>query len=153
MRNADSLEYFDKKSEKRLYKGKFLEFFHEAAYVEKSHSTPEGGPIVETVFLSTKDVEGRKIAITVVYRGTTDLTSDPSFQLRQASPQEYHSKNFKEGAWQGVLFEKKSAPFERTIFLEKNGYIISISLTSPFSSDGLEEEVLTIVRELSFSPR
>ncbi len=150
VRDSGADQVSDIKSQKKLYKGKFIEFFHGSGYVEKSHFTPESGPVVETLLLSTLDVEGRKIAVTVAYRGVPDLTSEPAFQLRQGTPEEYQPKNFQEGLWRGVLFEKNTAPYERTVFFEKNGYIISISITSPFESDDFEEEVLMIVQSLSF---
>ncbi len=150
VRDLSTDQVSDTKSQKKLYKGKFVEFFHGSGYVEKSHSTPESGPVVETILLSTLDVEGQKIAVTVAYRGVSDPASEPAFQLRQGIPEEYHSKNFQEGPWRGVLFEKNTAPFERTVFLEKNGYIMSISITTPFESDDLDEEVLMIVQSFSF---
>lgn len=150
VRDLGAAQVSDTKSEKKFYEGKFIEFFHSPGYVEKSHSTPESGPVVETLLLSTLNVEGRKIAVTVAYRGVSDLMSEPAFQLRQGIPKEYQSKNFQEGLWRGVLFEKNTAPFERTVFFEKNDYIISISITSPFESDDLEEEVLMITQNFSF---
>ena len=150
VKNPDLVESPHEHDIKRLYKGKFVEFFHGTGYVEKSHFTPESGPVVETLLLSALDVEGRKIAVTVAYRGVSDLTSEPAFQIRQGTPEEYQSKNFQGGQWRGVLFEKNTAPYERTVFFEKNGYIISISITSPFESDDLEEEILMIVQSFSF---
>lgn len=151
VQDSDEGVSLNKKSEKRLYKGKFVEFSHDSEYVEKFHHLPETGPVREALLLSTLDVEGRKIAVTVTYRGTEDLASEPAFQIRQTTPDEYYSKNFEEGDWKGVLFEKNRAPFERTVFIAKSGFITSISITSPFRGDGIEDEIRMLTRDLSFS--
>lgn len=151
VKEPESVEALHENNEKKLYKGKFVEFFHGDEYIEKSHSTLESGPIVETIFLATPDVEGQKLAVTVAYRGNANFASDPAFQFRQVTLGDYRSKSIQEGIWQGVLFENDAAPFEKTVFLEKNGYIMSISLSSPFGSDDLEEEILAIIRGFSFS--
>lgn len=149
--NVDAGVPLDKNSENRLYKGKFITFSHRAGYAEKFHRLPESGPVQESLLLSTLDVEGRKIAVTVAYRGTNDFMSDPSFQMRQGTPEEYRSKKFEEGVWQGVLFEKNTSPFEKTVFFAKSGYILSISVISPFSGDDIEDELHMIIRNLTFS--
>ena len=149
--DLSTVESSDKMMEKRLYKGKFTTFSHGAIYEERAHLLPESSPLKESVFLSAMDVEGRSIAVTVVDRGTEDLSSDPAFQMRQMTTKEYHQKNFQEGVWRGILFEKSTAPFERTGFFAKNGFVMSVSVTSPFRGDDLEEEFLEIMKSLSFS--
>lgn len=149
--DISTVESSDKMSEKRLYKGKFTTFSHGAIYEERAHLLPESGPLKESVFLSATDVEGRTIAVTVADRGTEDLSSDPAFQMRQMTTKEYHQKNFQEGVWRGVLFEKNTAPFESTGFFVKNGFIMSVSVTSPFRGDDIEDELHKIVRNLTFS--
>lgn len=151
VQDPTALEFLDKKSEKKLYRGKFVTFSHGAMYEERAHLLPESGPLKESIFLSATDVEGRKIAVTVADRGTDDLSSDPAFQMRQMTKKEYHSKTFQESMWHGVVFEKNSVSFERTGFFAKNGFIVSVSVTSPFSGDSLEAEFLAIMQSLSFS--
>lgn len=151
MKNLDPIGSLRENYIKKLYEGKFVEFFHEPGYMERSHFISENGPVIETILLSASDVEGQKIAVTVARRGSAGFVDDPAFQFRQTMSGEYYLKKFQENAWSGVLFEKNTSPFERTVFFEKNGYSISISITSPFGSDGLEEEVLSIVRDFSFS--
>lgn len=140
-----------KKQEKKLYQGKFFTFLYDEGYLEKTHSLPESGPIKETLFLSTSDVEGRKIAVTLADRGTNDLVSDPSFQLRQNSHEEYQSRPFEVAPFQGTLFQKNTQLFEVTAFFTYQGKIMTLSITSPFSLEGLEKELFTVIESLHFS--
>jgi hypothetical protein len=117
------VESLDKKNEKKLYRGKFVTFSHGLMYEERAHLLPESGPLKESVFLFATDVEGRTIAVTVADRGTEDLSSDPAFQMRQITTKEYYQKNFQEGAWRGILFEKNRVPFERTGFFAKTALL------------------------------
>ncbi|MBP9728094.1 MAG: hypothetical protein KBD27_01820 [Candidatus Moranbacteria bacterium] len=151
--NQALTDFSQKNDEKELYRGEIIEFFHTATYKERSHSFGENDPVRESVFLSTTDVEGRKIAVTVAYRGTTDLASDPGFQMRQGTPLEYRSKHFQKGLYQGVLFEKVEIPFEITAFFVAEKYIVSFSVTSPFGSDGLEGELLGMIEGFSVAVR
>ena len=144
-------ESFEKNTERKRYSGKYLTFSYPAVYLEKYHELPEGGPIKERALLSTNDVEGRKIAVTVAKREGGDLLSDPSFQMRKLATEEYQERDATVGSYHGVLFEKSELPSEVTFFVTREGYIISISVSSPFGRDGLEEVFVNEIQELTFS--
>jgi hypothetical protein len=141
-------ESFDVSKEKKRYSGKYFDFSYVVPYVEKRHELPINGPIKESVFLSAEDVEGRKIALVLADRGTSDLTSDPSFQVRSDARGGYRSKTFAVGAFRGILFQKNTQIFEATAFFLYQGQIMSISITSPFDEEGLEAELSDIVESL-----
>lgn len=144
-------EVFTREKEKKRYTGKYFDFSHGAAYQEKRHDLPVNDPIKESVFLSTGDIEGRKIALILADRGTSDLASDPSFQIRNDASGEYQSKSFQVVNFQGTVFQKNTQIFEVTAFFSYQEYIVSISLTSPFTLEGLETELSAIVESLHFS--
>lgn len=141
-------ESFAQNKEKKQYTGKYIDFSYPALYFEKRHELPVNGPVKESVFLSANDVEGRKIALVVADRGTSDFMSDPSFQMRMKASSGYASSPLTDLPFQGILFEKNEAPFEVTSFFILQGLIVSVSVTSPFSIEGLKQELLTLLAGL-----
>ncbi len=101
-------QVFTREKEKQRYTGKYLNFSHGAAYREKGHDLPVNGPIKESIFLSAEDIEGRKIALILADRGTSNLASDPSFQVRRDASGEYQSKSFQVANFQGMIFQKNT---------------------------------------------
>lgn len=144
-------QVFTREKEKQRYTGKYLDFSHGAAYREKGHDLPVNGLIKESIFLSAEDIEGRKISLILADRGTSDLASDPSFQVRSDASGEYQSKSFQVANFQGTVFQKNTQIFEVTAFFSYQEYIVSISLTSPFTLEGLETELSAIMESLHFS--
>ncbi|MBP9697664.1 MAG: hypothetical protein KBD65_00505 [Candidatus Moranbacteria bacterium] len=144
----------DKEQEIRLYKGKYVHFSSAGTYEEKTHEIPEKGPIRESILLATSGSDWKRIAVTVTFRGTDDLSSDPSFQMRANASGEYEKSSFSQpqAPFSGVFFEKNTQPFERTAFLPLNGYIVSISVTSLLRSKELETELSEIISSLQFEP-
>lgn len=142
----------DKEQEIRLYKGKYVHFSSAGTYEEKTHEIPEKGPIKESILLATSGSDWKRIAVTVASRGTDDLSSDPSFQMRAHAPGEYEKSSFSQSQapFSGVFFEKNTQPFERTAFFALDEYIVSISATSLLRSDGLETELSEIISSLQF---
>lgn len=141
-------ESFDGRKEKKRYSGKYVDFSYTAAYLERRHDLPVNSPIKESISLSAEDIEGRKITLIVADRGTSDLASDPSFQIRNDTSGEYQSKPLQIANFQGMLFQKNTQIFEVTAFFPYQGHIMSISVTSPFSLEGLETELFDIVESL-----
>lgn len=141
---------FDENQEKRLYKGKFVEFSYRALYAEKSHEIADKGPIQERIWLTAPDVEGRKIAIVVAKREGNDLSSEPSYSMRHNDQATYRSTPLKGMDFDGVVFTNHVAPFEVVAFFRRGGFIISVSLTSLFKSEGLDTELFQILKSLRF---
>jgi len=144
----------EKKQDIRLYEGKYVHFSSAATYEEKTHEIPEKGPVKESILLATSGSEGKRIAVTVAFRGTDDLSSDPSFQMRANASGEYEKSSFSQSQapFSGVFFEKSTQPFERTAFFALDEYIVSISVTSLLRSDGLEAELSEIISSLQLTP-
>lgn len=140
----------DKNQDLRLYTGKYLKFSYKGIYQERAHSIDESSPLRESVFLTTSDYEGKKIAVTVASRGTNDLSQDPSFQMRSNKPEEYQKSLFSQLAlpFSGVFFEKNTQPFEVTAFFSQKNSIVSISVISLFGIDGLKSELSDLIKSL-----
>lgn len=139
------------KAEKKLYKGKNITFSYEGSYEEKSSQVSSVGPIVESLLLVTPTLDGRKIAVTVAKRETDDLMSDPSYQVRVMNRDMYSQSAFVVASYEGVMFEKNEAPFEKTAFFSYRGLIVSIALTSLFHAENLEEELNALLLDFEVS--
>lgn len=151
VREVEGTSLQEKNLKKRLYQGKYVTFSYEGGYEEKSHQLSPKGPVLESVLLVSSAIDGRKIAVTVANRGTTDLESDPSYQIRVADRETYKQSPFSQVPFQGVLFEKNEAPFEKTIFLSSHGLIVSVALSSLFRQEGIEAELEALMSDFSIS--
>ncbi len=138
-------ERVTKNDKEWLYKGNFFEFSLPLVYVEKKHTFGKEGPIQESVYFSTQDIEGKKIALTLSKRGSTDLAEEPSFRLRETLPMRYVRSSLQGFPFQGVIFTKKELPFEITVFFVQKEFIVSISITSPFGDKTLLPELLSLL--------
>ncbi len=134
----------------KTYPGKYLTFSYSGIYTEKSHETPDGGPVKESILLSATGLEGQKIAIVVEKRDTLDFQESPAYQMRLNKSNEYARETVTLGDWSGELFKKDVQVFERTLFLKHKNFIVSLSATSPFNADNLDNELSSIVGSLRF---
>lgn len=139
---------FDRNKEKKRYDGKYVDFSYPAVYDEKRHEIFVDGPVKESVFLSADESNGRKIAVMVERRETRDFEVSPSVQMRLNEPKKYMKKKFIEGDFQGIIFIKDSQVFEQTVFFFYDGLLVSISVTSAVTMEGLEEQLMDIVRSI-----
>ena len=132
-----------------LYQGKYLTFMYPSIYEEKAHEIPIKSPVKESIFLSAKDFEGQKIAIVAEERARGDMESSPSFQMRVDKP-EYDQEPVAIGWLSGFLFKKNSPVFEQTFFSHGTDFVVSISMTSPLSMDGLEQDLFALIASIRF---
>lgn len=139
------IESFDQKNEQKRFVGKYISFSHGGTYVKKTDDTSVNGSVKESIFLTTPDWEGKKIAVTVEERAESTLEASPSYKMRREAPKIYHETPLTIGIFTGSVFEKQSAVFEATAFLINHSEIITISLTSPIKGDGLKDELLTLL--------
>lgn len=147
---ADPQKADDTVQQDKQYSGKYLSFSYPAAYREKVHETPLTGPVKEVFFLSADTIEGRKMAITVEERESSDFEASPSFQLRRNKPEMYEEESILESGFKGILFRKNSVVFERTFFFHHRNLIVIIATTSPFNDENIESELFTLLATLRF---
>lgn len=139
---------FEQGNEQKRYNGKYVSFSYSAAYVLKSNETPVKGPVKESIFLTESGFSGKKIAIIVEERAENSLEASPSFKIRLEKPEIYDKKPFIQRDFDGFLFEKNTQVFEETAFFFAGRNIISVSVTSSVSLEGLLEELERIVSGL-----
>lgn len=146
-----SREDRDSKNERKEYRGEYLVFSHPISYEEKTYTLPVKGPVKESILLSEKSVEGKKIAIVVEERSGGDYTASPAFQMRSLKPKDYEkAEDMSLGGYRGVLFRKDTGVFERTFFLHDSDLVVTVSMSSPFSAEALEGELSNIIKSIRF---
>lgn len=136
--------------EKRLYQGKLVTFSHDGVYEERSHRIPEAGPVLESILLTASTMDGRKIAVTVANRGTIDLESDPSYQVR-VNDATFERSTFHISSQSGVMFEKKSAPFEKSAFFAVEGRIVTVAVSALFAGERLGSELESLLADFTLT--
>jgi hypothetical protein len=139
-----------KNKEPKLYQGKYLTFSYPGDYQELTHTISEEKPIRENIFLSATDLEGQKIAVVVEERETGNFEESPSFQMRLLKPKEYKKESISENGWTGFVFKKNTQVFEETAFVSKGNFIISVSLSSAMTIEGLNKALIDILRSLEW---
>ena len=136
------------RDEIRPYTGKYVDFSYSADYFEKHHETPPSGPIQELIIFSGSGVADREFVLTVEDREGTDLFASPSVQMRSNKPKEYDKEAFSVHNVRGLLFTKKSQVYEQGAFFFKQGMLMSLVVSSPMTLDGLQDEVMKIVKSV-----
>ncbi len=144
-------EMFDENTQTKDFQGTYLRFSYEGKYQEISHSVSPTGPIKELVLLSSRDIEGRKIALTLEQRDSDSFDAVPSFQMRKNDTKTYQRTSFKWNGIDKVLFVKNTPVFEKTLFLQKKNSFLILSVSSPFSSEMLEEDIDRILLHLEWN--
>lgn len=134
----------------KTYQGKYLTFSYPGDYQELTHITSKEKPIRENIFLSATDLEGQKIAVVVEERETGNFEESPSFQMRLLKPKEYKKELISEDGFTGFLFSKNTQVFEETAFVRKENFIISVSLSSAMTIEGLNKTFMDILRSLEW---
>jgi len=132
------------------FEGKYISFLYKSDYVVKSHNdtAPENGVIWETAFLSSRDINSTKIALTIESLENRKLTDVTGYNLRQMRPQEYRKENFFAGEFSGTAFTAiQSEIYEKVVFVEHNNYLAAIALTGSLGSDEEKDQELEAVIE------
>lgn len=141
-------DLFETRNERKRYDGKYLSFSYPALFVSKTDTAPVNGPVKESIFLTETGFQSRKITVILEEREENNLEASPSFKMRLEKPKIYKKKLFSEGAFDGSLFEQDTPVFEQTAFFRDGKSILSVSVTSPTTLEGLEEELRRVVRSI-----
>lgn len=144
---------FDQGTETKQFVGKDFSFSYQGKYQEISHTLPEVGSIKETFFLSASDIEGKKIAVVEEERDGSTLDASPSFQMRRNDPKTYKKSTLRWESLDRVLFTKDSQVFEKTLFIQKKNFILSVSVSSPFSGETLSGDLENILNTLEWKTK
>lgn len=143
-------EAFVETTERKTYQGEHVRFVYPGYFNEKSHEISQENPVLESLLLTSLHSSGEKIAILVEKR-SEGLDGSPNINLRQQKKEEYTKEKAVFGERQALVFRKQSQVYEITAFFVEKGYVVSVSITSPITLEGLPEMLEKIVATLEVS--
>ena len=115
------------------FQGTYASFFLPDSYQEKQHEVSEHpiGSVLEQVFFTQMKDPGRKVALTIerVDGGRPENTS--SYLFRINNPKLYTKRYSDRNGKQEILFLKNDAVYEILGYMEKDGFVAELVLSSP----------------------
>jgi hypothetical protein len=126
---------------RRQYSGKYFTFSYPADFQRREENESVSFPLLERVFLSRSDVEGRKIALLLQDNADYRFEEYSSFRIRQNDPATYREARIERNGLSAVIFTKETSVFEVSAFIVRGKRVLSVAVTSPISVKGLEEEL------------
>lgn len=130
------------------YEGERMAFTYQGNFAIKTQESPGAGPVLERVFLYEKRGADKSIAWTLEERPLGQYESSPAFLYRDRKEAEFsREKLFLEGK-EGILFTRRDAPYEKTFFFWQEGLLVTLSVTSLSSPDGLPDLLQGLVKDL-----
>lgn len=129
---------------RKRYQGKYMTFTYPYDYRRQEAVEAVNYPLLERVYLSRSDVEGRKIALTIQDNTGNRFEEYSSLRIRQDDPKTYQREKIERNGVVAVLFSKNTVVFEKSIFFSRGNDVVSLVMSSPTTENGLREEVLTL---------
>lgn len=138
------------------FRGTSFLFLLPESFEEKRHETFDGnsGNILEQVFFSEGNVDGRKIAVVIERRPAGGIRELSAVAFRMLHPETYAYESMLFGDRRGSLFVKDEAVYEVTGFFEEGDHIASVSITSAvLLPEKIKEFFFEEVKEFEFSKK
>jgi hypothetical protein len=130
---------------RKEYRGKYITFSYPSDFTRREENESVKYPLLERIYLSKSDIEGRKIALTVQDNTGYSFDEYSSFRIRRAEPSVYHEEKIEKNGLKSVLFTKNSVVFEVSAFFYSDNQVASITVSSPTTLSGLQEEVSALL--------
>lgn len=113
------------------FRGTYFSLSLPESFEEKRNEVSGGnGNILEQVFFSESNVDGRKLAIVVERRPTGGIPELPAVAFRELYPKLYARETVSIGSRRVILFTKEEIVYEVTGFFEEGDLAASVSVTS-----------------------
>lgn len=135
-----SRESIDLKQRTR-YEGKYLTFTYPSDFERREEVEAVKFPLLERIYLSRGDIEGRKIALTFQDNSGNSFEEYSSFRIRRNDPAVYTEDRSERNGLDAVFFTKASSVFEVGAFFHRGSQVVAIVVSSPTTQKGLREEL------------
>jgi hypothetical protein len=142
--SVEKVNYADPDHRKR-YQGKYFTFTYPADFNRREESEAVKYPLLERVYLSRSDIEGRKIALMLQDNTGYRFEEYSSFRIRRDDKRTYQEHEAVHNGFKAAFFTKDTSVFEVSAFLAHGNQVLSVVVSSPISPDGLETEVSTLL--------
>lgn len=130
---------------RRRYEGKYITFTYPYDFERRKEVEAVKFPLLERIYLSRSDIEGRKIAFTVQDNTSNSFEEYSSFRIRRNDPSVYVEEGVERKGLNTVFFTKKSSVFETSAFFYRGNQVVAIVVSSPTTQNGLREELESLL--------
>lgn len=127
------------------YQGKYLTFTYPDDFRRREEVEVVKYPLLERVYLSRNDIEGRKIALTLQDNAGNSFEEYSSFRIRRSDPTVYTEDRTERNGLDAVFFTKMNSVFEVSAFFYRGSQVVVIVVSSPTTQSGLREELEAIL--------
>ncbi len=130
---------------RRRYQGKYFTFTYPSDFARREENEAVKHPLLERIYLSRSDIEGRKIAITLQDNTGNTFEEYGSFRIRRSEPMVYREEKEERNSLIITFFTKETSVYEVSAFFGRGNQVLSIAVSSPIASKGLREEVWAVL--------
>ncbi len=127
------------------YEGKYLTFTYPHDFERRKEAEAVKFPLLERVYLSRGDIEGRKIALTLQDNSGNSFEEYSSFRIRRNDSSVYAEDRTERNGLDTVFFTKASSVFEVGAFFHRGNQVVAIVVSSPTTQNGLREELESLL--------
>ncbi len=138
---------------RKQYTGKYITFTYPYDFTRREEQEVVKYPLLERVYLSRSDIEGRKIAITVQDNTGYRFDEYSSLRVRRLDSGTYSEEEIERNGLNTAFFTKNSVVFEVSVFFSLGNQVVSIVVSSPTTLDGLREEVLALLESFRWQEK
>ncbi len=136
--------------QRERYQGKYFTFTYPQDYRRREEVEVVKHPLLERVYLSRSDIEGRKIALTLQDNSGYAFEEYSSFRMRTNDPATYHQEKIRIYGLDVVIFTKNTSVFEESAFFQSKNRVVSVVVSSPTTQNGLREELVDILESFAW---
>ncbi len=130
---------------RKQYQGKYFTFTYPYDFNRREENEAVNFPLLERLFLARNDIEGRKIALTLQDNSGNTFEEYGSFRIRRADPAMYQEESLERNGETIVFFTKATSVFEVSTFFHRGNQVMSITVSSPTTLNGLREEAMAVL--------
>lgn len=127
------------------YQGKYITFTYPYDFERREEVEAVKHPLLERIYLSRNDIEGRKIALTLQDNSGNSFEEYSSFRIRQNDPGTYTEEKVTRNGLDAVFFTKTTSVYEVGAFFHRGNQVIALVVSSPTTQKGLREELETLI--------
>lgn len=123
------------------YQGKYFTFRYASDFSIRDEGNSVKHPLLERIYLSRNDIEGRKIAIILQDNSGNAFEEYSSFRIRRTDRDVYREEQGKRNGLSVTFFTKETRVYEVGAFFSRGNQVVSMVVSSPTTVKGLREEV------------
>lgn len=130
---------------RKRYQGKYITFTYPHDFQRREEVEAVKHPLLERVYLSRSDIEGRKIALTLQDNSGNSFQEYSSFRIRRNDPDTYIEENVGRNGLDVVFFTKTTSVYEIGAFFHRGNQVVALVVSSPTTQKGLREELEALI--------